>query len=97
VPIEAKRTRSLGATARPAPHSAAGSRKFILAVAPAATDPAPICIKVRRDNEFMCFPLGKLTYESACIVWLLVSGVEGILSKGRERRPYGFAGVGFSS
>src|ERR1700691_4269145 len=48
VPIAANRTRSLAATARSAPHMEEGSSKVIFATAPAAAEPAPIRMNLRR-------------------------------------------------
>src|SRR5271170_3116585 len=55
--MDANRTRSLGATARPAPQSAAGSSRLILEPAPAATEPALICMNDLRVREFIRCPL----------------------------------------
>src|ERR1017187_2515331 len=51
VPMEAKRTVSLGATAGEAPQSRAGSRRVGFAPAPDSTAPVPICMKRRRDHD----------------------------------------------
>src|SRR5579863_7345181 len=54
--MEAKRTRSLGATGRPAPHIAAGCSSVYLTAAPAATEPVPIRMKSRRVKECIIPP-----------------------------------------